>query len=54
MMKTAQRIAVMIPAATIPRVREHPVFVLVVAYPISTAFGLCQVPRFAAQTALGF
>ena len=54
MMKAAERVAAVISVATVRGVREHPVFVLIIAYPIPAAFGLRQVPCLTAQTTLGF
>jgi len=44
MMKSAERVATMIPVATVRGVREHRVFVLIIAYPIPAALGFRQVP----------
>jgi hypothetical protein len=52
-METAERVAAMIPAATIVSEGEHHVLVLVIANPISAAFGLRQVRSASTQTAPG-
>jgi len=53
MMRPAERVTAVISVATVRGVSEHHVFVLIVAYPIPAAFGLCQIPSLAAETAPG-
>jgi hypothetical protein len=54
MVKRAKRVAVVIARATVPRVGEQDVFVMVVADPIAAATGPHQILRLAAETAAGF
>ena len=51
--ETAQRVSTVVSAATIVSVREHDIFVLVVADPMIAAFSLDQVLRSTAQPTLG-
>ncbi len=53
MMKAAERVAAVISVATVRGVREHHVFVLIIAYLIPAAFGLRKIPSLAAETAPG-
>lgn len=52
--KRANRVAVVVACATVPRVGEQDVFVMVVADPIAAATGPHQILRLAAQAAAGF
>lgn len=51
--KRAERVAVVISRATVPRVREQDVFVMVIANPVSATTGLHQILRLAAKAAAG-
>lgn len=48
-----ERVAAMVPGATIGRIREQHVFVFVIADPLSAALGLGQLARLAAEAASG-
>jgi hypothetical protein len=50
MMKAAERVPPVIPVAIVCSVGKHHVFVLVIADPISAAFGFRQLPHLAAKT----
>ena len=52
--KRAKRVAVVIAGATVPRIGEQGVFVMVVANPVAATRRLVEVSRLAAQTAPGF
>ena len=53
-MRAAERVTAMVPVAIVPGIREDYILVLIVAYPIPAAFGLCQIPSLAAETTSGF
>jgi hypothetical protein len=38
MMETAERVATVIPVTAVSRVGEHDVLILIIAYPLATAF----------------
>ena len=54
MMMGAQGVMIMVSMTAVARVREHNVFVLVIADPIPAAFGLRQVSCLSAKTAAIF
>jgi len=49
-MKPAEGVAIVVPAAAIPRIRERDVLFMVVAYPIPAAIGLSDLTGFATQS----
>jgi hypothetical protein len=51
---TAQGVAVMVAGTTVPCIGKHNIIMLIIANPVTAAFGFGQVFGFAAQSATGF